>query len=65
MKVSLLQEGSLDTRMFVEGEAEAPDAFLNAVSACRFRLPLNIYLFIGLALQEDIGAVAGNRLLSL
>lgn len=65
MKVSLLQEGSLDTRIFVEGASEAPDAFLNAVSACRFRLRLNIYLFIGPALQEDISAVAGNRLLSL
>lgn len=65
MKVSLLQEGSLDTRIFVEGASEAPDAFLNAVSACRFCSRLNIYLFIGLALQEDISAVAGNRLLSL
>lgn len=65
MKVSLLQEGNLDIRMFVEGEAEAPGAFLNAISQCQFCLPLNIYLFISLALQEDIGAVAGNRLLSL
>lgn len=60
MKVSLLQEGSLDIRMFVEGQAGVPDTFLSAVLVCQFRLPLNIHLFIGLALQEDIGAVAGN-----
>lgn len=36
MKVSLLQEGSLDTRMFVEKEAEDPDAFLNTVLMCQF-----------------------------
>lgn len=65
MKVSLLQEGSLDTRMFVEGEAEDPDAFLNVVSMCQFCLPLNIYLFIGLVLQDDIASVAGNQRLSL
>lgn len=65
MKVSLLQEGSLDTRTFVEGEAEEHDAFLNVVSIRQFRLLLNIYLFIGLVLQDDIAAVAGNQLLSL
>lgn len=65
MKVSLLQEGSLDTRMFVERDAEASSAFLDAVSAWGFHSLLHIYLFIGIALQEDMGAVAGNRLLSL
>lgn len=65
MKVSLLQEGNLNTRMFVEGETKDPDAFLNVVSMCQIYWPLNIYLFIGLVLQDDIGAVAGNQLLSL
>lgn len=65
MKVSLLQEGSLDTRMFVEGEAETPSVLLNVVSACRFHSPLYIWVFIGFALHKDTGAVAENRLLSL
>lgn len=60
MKVSLLQEGSLDTRIFVEGEAETPSVLLNVVSVFQFHSPSYICVFIGFALHKDIGEVAEN-----